>query len=51
MKQDEKIEFLINTYCENEYEQNEMKKWIHEKGVELVYDTIISLFYTGEMST
>lgn len=40
--------FLLDTYCKDLYEQNEMKKWIHEKGIDNVYDIIIDMFYNQD---
>lgn len=40
--------FLLDTYCEDLYEQIEMKKWINEKGVDIVYDIVIDMFYNND---
>lgn len=38
-------EFLLTTFCEDDYEREEMKKWIHAKGITTVYDIVIDMFY------
>lgn len=43
----EKEYFLIKEFCEDEYEEIEMKKWIKKKGVEEVYEIVHALFYDG----
>lgn len=48
MNTEDKEYFLINTYCQEAYEQYEMKKWIQEKGIERVYEMVIELFYKEE---
>lgn len=48
MGEDEKRDFLVKDFCEDEYEEKEMKKWISSKGIEEVYQIVKSLFFDGE---
>lgn len=45
MTDSEMEDFLITTFCENDYERDEMIKWIRAKGIATVYEIIMDMFY------
>lgn len=38
------INYLMNEFCHDSYERDEMMKWINQKNVEYVYKTVKKLF-------
>lgn len=43
-KQRSMINFLMNDFCNDIYEREEMAKWIEHKGLEKVYQVVNELF-------
>lgn len=38
------INYLMNDFCHDSYEREEMIKWIEQKTITYVYHTVIKLF-------
>lgn len=36
--------YLMNDFCHDSYEREEMLKWIKQKNIEYVYQTVTQLF-------
>lgn len=38
------INYLMNEFCQDFYEREEMEKWLSQKSVSYVYNTVLTMF-------
>lgn len=51
LTKEQRTNYLIQEFCCTDYEKEEMKKWINDKGLEFVYDYVLKTFNSCERST